>query len=388
LGRRQGLRVCFVSSYPPNRARLSEYAQNLVAALANRQAVDTLCLLVDKSSFSESEVPKNPKVKVYRVWKADSIFSVLNVMWYILKLKPDIVHFNISFQSFGKSKLTNLSGLSLILLCRLFSFRVLASVHTLADMADLEKFNVKPTLINKVGILVATKIVLSAKTVVVLVKTYSDFLKQRYGHKGVLYIPHGSSVDANPKVNSSEKVVLLFGHMGPHKGLPVMLEAFEKITQEKSGVKLLVAGTNHPNFPSYLQQFISLHVPNVEFTGYVPQDKLGSVFRRAHVVVLPYHAAPGTSGVFHLACGYSLPVVASDLPEIRELVNGGASAILVPPGDVEALKNAVLLVLFNGDVAGKMSGQNLVFAQKESWSVVGKAYEDAYFALQTSKQLP
>jgi glycosyltransferase involved in cell wall biosynthesis len=169
--------------------------------------------------------------------------------------------------------------------------------------------------------------------------------------------------------------------MGPHKGLPLMFEAFEKIVKEKSNIKLVVAGSNHPNFPNYLEEFGKAHTPNVEFSGYVPRQKLGSVFRMADVVVLPYNATPGTSGVFHLACGYGRPIVASDLPEIRELVNDGASAILVPPDDVDALKEAILTVLSNKEIATKMSEQNLNFAQRESWSSVAKAYEDAYIAL-------
>lgn len=376
-----GLRVCFVSSYPPNRARLSEYAQNLVTALTNREAIDELYLLVDKANSPNGTSP-NPKVKIYRIWQADSLFSILKVMHYIIKLRPNIVHFNVSFQSFGQSKITNLSGLSLILLSRIFGFKVLAGVHTFAEMADLEKFNIKPSVLNKVGIFVATKIVLSAQNVVVLVKGYSDSLKYRYGHKGVLYIPHGTTVVTEPKIDSSKKTILIFGHMGPHKGLPLMLEAFKKIKAEKINVRLIVGGTNHPNYPNYLSQFIKAHMPNVEFTGYVPQNKLGEVFEQANVVVLPYHAAPGTSGVFHLACGYGRPVVASDLPEIRELVHEGAAAILVPPGDVAALKDAIISVLSDQEVADKMSKQNLVFAQKESWSAVAKAYEDAYFKLQ------
>ncbi len=99
------------------------------------------------------------------------------------------------------------------------------------------------------------------------------------------------------------------------------------------------------------------------------------------MVVLPYNAAPGTSGVFHLACGYGRPIVASDLPEIRELVNDGASAILVPKGDLQALIDAILAILLNEEVASKMSKQNLNFAKKESWSAVAKAYQDAYVAL-------
>ncbi len=375
------LRVCFVSSYPPTHARLSEYAQNLVSALASKPAIDALYLLVDKSNSPEKVMQEDPKVKIFRVWKTDSLLSILSVMFYILKLRPDIVHFNVSFQSFGKNKLTNATGLSLILLCRLLGFRVVAGVHTLAEVTDLEKFGVKPSLLNRIGILMATKLILSAQSVVVLVRSYSDVLKKRYDHKGVYYIPHGASVDLESKENTNEKAILIFGHMGPHKGLPLMLKAFEKISKTNPNVKLIVAGSNHPNFPNYLDEFSKIHIPNVEFLGYIPQDRLGSVFRRASVVVLPYLAAPGTSGVFHLACGFGRPIVASDLPEIRELVNDGASAILVPKGDLQALNDAILSILLNKDVATKMSRQNLNFAKRESWSAVAKAYQDTYIAL-------
>jgi glycosyltransferase involved in cell wall biosynthesis len=223
--------------------------------------------------------------------------------------------------------------------------------------------------------------IISAQSVVVLVKTYADSLKERYKHGGVHYIPHGSAVDTQSVVLQKEKVILLFGHMGPHKGLPVLLKAFEKIRATEPNVKLVVAGTNHPNFPTYLQKFMKAHIPNVEFTGYVPKEDLGSVFRRATVVVLPYHAALGTSGVFHLACGYSRPVVASDLPEIREIVNDGASAILVPPGDCEALERGIKSVLFDKELASKMGEQNLKFAESESWSAVARAYRDVYLSM-------
>lgn len=73
--------------------------------------------------------------------------------------------------------------------------------------------------------------------------------------------------------------------------------------------------------------------------------------------------------------------MASDLPEIRELVNDGASAILVPPGDVASLERAISFVLLNDEVTDKMGSQNLNFAKRENWSAVAKAYEDAYLAL-------
>ena len=378
------LRICFISSYPPNRARLSEYAKSLLKELANRPAIDKIYVLVDTIDGSKNRLREGSKVEVLRVWKADNPFSILSIILQILKLKPDVVHFNVHFQSYGRKRLANFIGLSLVFLCRLLGLRVVASVHNFGEKVDLEKVRLKPSLLNRVGILVATKLILSASRVVVTVRSYAEYLRRRYGYKGVLYIPHGTSANDCSPIDPDEKVVLMFGHMGPSKGLPIMLRAFEELMKERSDVKLVVAGSSHPNFPGYLDEFVKATIPKVTFLGYVREEDLARVFGMADVVVLPYLTATGTSGVFHLACGYGKPVVASDLPEIREMVAEGASALLVPPSDVVALKDAILKVLFNEEIAAKMSEQNLMFAQREQWSIVAEAYEEAYLELLNS----
>jgi cellulose synthase/poly-beta-1,6-N-acetylglucosamine synthase-like glycosyltransferase/glycosyltransferase involved in cell wall biosynthesis len=378
------LRVCFISSYPPNRARLSEYAQSLVNELANRPAIGEIYILADKSANLTEILTENPKVKVLRIWKPDNYLSILSLILCILKLKPNIVHFNVHFQSFGKSRLANFTGLSLIFFSRLLGFKVLAEVHNLGEKVDLEKVKLKPSVLNKMGILVATKLILSAPRVVVTVRSYVEYLNKRYGHKGVQYIPHGTSVSNYSAIDPEEKVILVFGHMGPYKGLPLMIKAFEELRQEKNNFKLVVAGTSHPNFPGFIDEFTKKSIPKVEFLGYVPEENLAQTFRMADVVVIPYITTTGTSGVFHLACGYGKPIVASDLPEIREIVADGASALLIPPGNVKALKDAILAVLSNEKMAATMGEQNWLFAQKESWSVVAEEYEEAYMELLAS----
>ena len=379
------MRICFISSYPPNHARLSEYAQNLVKEIANRPTIDKIYLLVDKSAGSEeATLNDSPKIEVLRVWKADNYLSILGIMRYVIKLRPQVVHFNVHFQSYGRTRLANFTGLSLIFLCRFLGFRVLAQVHNLGEKVELEKVNLKPNFLNRMGILLATKLMLSAPKVVVTVRSYVDYLKARYGHMGVKYIPHGSIASNSSRIDPEEKVILVFGHMGPYKGLSVMLKAFEELRSEKPNVKLVMAGSSHPNFPIFLDHYVKMHIPKVEFIGYVPEENLAEIFRMADVVVLPYSTTTGTSGVFHLACGYGKPIVASDLPEIREILDEGASALLVPAGDVQALKDAILKVLSDEKLASKMSEQNLRFAQSESWGIIAEMYEKAYLELLNS----
>lgn len=378
------LKVCFVSSYPPNRARLSEYAQNLVKAIADRPAIAKVYILADEADGSNRDFDENSKIEVLRVWKADDPVSILGILLHVLKLKPDVVHFNMHFRSYGRTRVASFAGFSLVFLSRMFGLRTMVLLHNLGEKVDLEKLKIKPSLLNKIGILVATRLILSASSIVVIVPSYAQFLKKRYEHKGIRYIPHGASAYTPLQVNHKEKVILMFGNVAPSKGFQIMFQAYEKIVKERKDVKLVIAGDSHPNFPGYLSELKKSAPPHVDFLGYLQEEDLANVFSAADVVVLPYLTATGTSGVFHLACGFGRPVVASDLPEIKEMVDDGASAILVPPSNADALKEAILKVLSNKKLATKMSEQNFIFAQRESWSSVAKAYEDAYLAILTS----
>ena len=375
------LRVCFVSSYPPNHARLSEYAQSLVKEIADRPVVSKVFVLADMVNGSKDNVVESSKVEVLRIWRADRSLSILSIMWYILVLKPDVVHFNLHFQSFGKSRLSNFFGFSLVFFSRMFGLKVLVLLHNLAEKVDLEKVRLKRSLVNRVGMIVATRFVLSASSLVVTVPSYVEYLKERYNHGGVRYIPHGALVSSRLSVKHDGKVVLVFGHMGPSKGLPVIFQVFEEMVKERGDVRLVVAGDSHPNFPHYLGDLRKVAPRGVDFLGYVEEADVERVFGMADVVVLPYFTATGTSGVFHLACGYGKPIVASALPEIKELVDEGASAFLKHVGDVGGFKSAILQVLFNDDIADKMSWQNLMFAKRGRWSVVAEEYEKAYLEL-------
>ena len=70
------MRICFISSYPPNRARLSEYAQNLVGEIANRPSVSKVYVFADTVKDLGEEPAGNPKIEVQRVWTADGPLSL------------------------------------------------------------------------------------------------------------------------------------------------------------------------------------------------------------------------------------------------------------------------------------------------------------------------
>jgi len=163
------LRVCLVSSYPPCKARLSEYAYQLVDELDKLDKIDALTVLADVDTPSVERLGR--KTRVQRVWKPDSSLSILLIPFRLLKLKPDVVHFNCHFFSMGNKRTANLAGLCLIPLCRLLGLKVVTTFHHLGiDGQDLGELGVKRSFLNRLGISVGYFLVYKSNVVVSHVK--------------------------------------------------------------------------------------------------------------------------------------------------------------------------------------------------------------------------
>ena len=89
----------------------------------------------------------------------------------------------------------------------------------------------------------------------------------------------------------------------------------------------------------------------------------------------------GTSGVFHLACGYGKTIIASDLPEIRALIKEGADALLVPVGQPEKLRDAIRYALNNPMKAYDISHRNNSYAHRHTWDKIAEKFETIYSTL-------
>ena len=84
----------------------------------------------------------------------------------------------------------------------------------------------------------------------------------------------------------------------------------------------------------------------VKWLGQVPEDQVIELFRRAQLVVLPYSASTGSSSVLYQAATWGRSVVASDLSEIRKLVNESNLKVeFFKNSDVSSLCNSLRCML-------------------------------------------
>jgi glycosyltransferase involved in cell wall biosynthesis len=140
--------------------------------------------------------------------------------------------------------------------------------------------------------------------------------------------------------------LLFFGLIRPYKGLDNLIRAFEGIPEEEiSRFWLTIVGETWEGWtlPARLIEQ-SRYRHRITFVNrYVSDDEVDGFFRGADAVVLPYRRSC-ISGPLHVAMGYGLPAVVTRVGGLIETVDGYDGALLIPPEDEAALRDALLQV--------------------------------------------
>lgn len=123
------------------------------------------------------------------------------------------------------------------------------------------------------------------------------------------------------------------------KGIGELIEAFKLLASPNAVLKLCGDGPDAAYFKSLAGDAI-----NIEFLGHI--DDIISVLQNSNVLVHPtYHEGFGLSLVEAEMC--ELPIIASNVGSIPEIVQDGVSGILVPPKNSKALAKAMDRILSN-----------------------------------------
>jgi glycosyltransferase involved in cell wall biosynthesis len=373
------MKICFISAYPPNKANLAEYAEYLIGGLKRRKEIEEIIILANKSQGYKN-YEKKGKLKIVRCWRTSSLLIPLHLIGRILAFRKEIgiVHFNLNMMNWGNGKLVNFLGYSTPFLIKLF-FRkkVIVTLHNIVDVIDLKKLKfISPSWINRLGLRIATKLLLSVDKVTVTISSYRRILERLYGAKNVVHIPHGFLIPIK-KISLTKNRLLAFGFWDPRKRLDLLLKTFKELKKKNNSIKLIIAGTSHPKFPNYLEKIKEkINDPDIEFTGYVPQNKVKKLFLNSTLVVLPYTVSVGSSGVLHLAASYGRPVV---MTKIKDLVKSVKEEnLVVKLTSLKELRKAIEKVLYNEKLQKKMIKHNLRAAQKLSFDVIAKKFTSLY----------
>jgi glycosyltransferase involved in cell wall biosynthesis len=217
-----------------------------------------------------------------------------------------------------------------------------------------------------------------AEAYVTITRALADDLATRYGaRERVFVVPDGATLgtrDAPAAAGPGPRpsVAGYAGHLYPWKGVDVLVRAIARTPHWRG---LIVGG--HPGEADRARVdrlIVELGVSDrVTVTGLVPPGDVMPRLAAASVLVLPNTASAISERYTsplklfeYLTLGR--PIVASDLPSIREILTDGETALLVPPGDPDALASALTRVSGDAALANTLGRAARALAPDYTWA--------------------
>jgi len=212
----------------------------------------------------------------------------------------------------------------------------------------------------------------------------SPYLK-KYENK-IDLIPVGVDVEKFKSFNANKNKYTIFflsllDEFHKYKGLDYLLKALKHVKKEIPDVKLIIGGKGKL-LGYYRKMAYDFGLKdNVEFHGFIPEEKIVEYYSRSSVFVLPSISPKqegfGIVALEALAC--ETPIISTEIVGVASDVKKSKSGIIIPPKDVDKLVKAIVKILNNENLSKEMgrNGRKLV-KTSYTWYKVAKMVERVY----------
>ena len=146
--------------------------------------------------------------------------------------------------------------------------------------------------------------------------------------------------------NNNDKVILYASGFQAAKGIHILLEAFKEVARYYSKARLFITrGLNDQSLIKLINKY-GLNIGNeVILLGNLSRDELYKAYARSSIVAMP-SIWPEPFGNVALESNYiGIPVIASDIGGLKEIIINGTTGLLVRPNDPLALAEGLIKAL-------------------------------------------
>ena len=367
-----------LSNRPYTYGGASTVSYELAKSMANRN--HQVVVFTSSSSFKTSEI-KNAKITLHRYGTICRVLTANitpNIFLSPIKHNVDLVHAHFSIFPAADAGL-------------LYS-KVKKKPLVITYHSD-NNLNYGPFLRKSVLLFynksVLDEILSHAKAIItpsLRILENSQTLKP-YAHK-IVQIPNGVENSVFDIPNSKEEcrktlnlsttgfIILFVGALTKSKGLQILIKTMPQIIKAVPETKLIIAGEGYHR--EKLEQLASnLGVDkHVQFVGLL-RKSLPLYMKSSDVFTLPSFQENFPVAILE-AMAAGIPVIASRVGGIKDIITDGKTGLLLEPGDVDGLTEAILRIHGDEYLSSQMSKEAQKLVESYSWERVAEETEKLY----------
>jgi glycosyltransferase involved in cell wall biosynthesis len=194
---------------------------------------------------------------------------------------------------------------------------------------------------------------------------------ERLGFKKVLLVPPGLSVVPLPELpnKESDPTIVFMGRFKKAKLPDHAIEAFRLIKNQIRQSKMWMIGDGY-----MLEKLKNSKTEDITFYGHVSNELKYKMLSKAHLVLAPA-VREGWGLVVTESNAMGTPVIAYNVPGLRDSVKHGETGILVNNHSPESLAEAALALLKDGALLRKYSANALEFSRQFNWDTTADVFD-------------
>ena len=201
-------------------------------------------------------------------------------------------------------------------------------------------------------------------------------------HAKIQVIPDGvdlSRFSSAPREAHPERVrILTVGRLIPRKGIQFLIRALPQVIQNVTSdfeIEIVGDGPYRPNLVKLANELGVIH--KIRFAGSLLYSELPQKYRQADIFTL-CSLAEGMPLVVLEAMGSGLPIIASRVQGIEDLVEVGTNGYLFASGEVDALAKSLITLINDGERRLQMGKGSIAHVQKYDWKHIAQSYLEIY----------
>jgi len=173
-------------------------------------------------------------------------------------------------------------------------------------------------------------------------------------------------------------IILFVGRFEPRKGLKFLLKAFPEVVKEYPSAKLVIVGEGF--LEGYYRRYIQRHIEeSVIFIGFVPPEDLPRYYASCDVFCSPATGAESFGIVLLEAMASQKPIVASDIPGYRKVMEHDKQGLLFRPCDAGDLADKLIDMLQDSGRRKSMGMQGRKTALSYNWRNITERIVSLYY---------